>query len=308
MPAPKGRTPRNFTPPSTATSLLEHFRGSSITPAICWKVTTADGARVLGFTSHTRNLGPLTGHGATIFRSRGGVLPSNLEASSGLSPSNLEVDAVLSSDAITTADVLRGTWDFASFEIFLVNRQDLTQGDLVIHSGKFGEVKLLGGSFRTEGIGLNQATQTQLGELTRPECRVLDLGDSQCGLALVEGTHKFTTATISTPGGALSTALTIPTSINPAPFTFANGKVRFLAGAGEALEGQTIEIKEWNSASGLLTLKLAAHAPILGGVPVEVTIGCDRKPATCSAMSPTQIKRIRCEPHVPGLEKAYARI
>lgn len=301
MAAPTGRNARNYTGGSTAASLLQHFEGATITPAVCWKVTTKDGATVLGFTSHTRDLADLTGHPGVTFKSAQGLTPSTAEANSGLSVPNLEVDAILSAAAITESDILKGRWDYASFEVFIVNYKDLTMGDLVAHSGRFGEIKLLDERFRAEGVGLNQATQAQIGNLTRPECRVQDFADAQCGFTLVDGTHRFTTATL-VDGGGYDNKHFLTSAAPGAGFTFANGKAKFTGGA---LDGETIEIKSWDAVTGRIDLKLGATSTIANGQSVTLTIGCDRKPATCSAFSPTQIKRIRCEPHVPGLEKVH---
>lgn len=300
MPAPT-RTSRNYTAPSNANSLKTHLQGVGLTICTCWKVTSADGTRVLGFTSLDQDLAGLTGHSGVTFKHATGLSPSAIESASGLAVPNQEVDAILSSNAITEADILRGFWDYAAFEVFVVNWRDLSMGDLLMHAGTFGEISLLGDQFRAEGLGLNRAAQMNIGATYMPDCDVDDFGDTRCGLTLVANTHYFDVTTATDPGGTSNIRFYCAT-VPGGGFTFTNGKVKF-NGGGVALSGATIEIKSWDAATGRFDLKFPAQGSIPAGTSIRLTVGCDRSRDACALFA--NILNHRGFPDVPGLEHVY---
>ncbi len=100
----------------------------------------------------------------------------------GLNVDELDVRGFLdlSVTGITEADLRAGLFDFAEVFLALINWRDLTQGELLMRRGHFGEVTFNdSGLFEVELRGLTQAYSQGVLELYQGECRA-DLGDDRC--------------------------------------------------------------------------------------------------------------------------------
>jgi hypothetical protein len=111
---------------------LIHNDGNHANNTGSFWVTLARTKPALGFTNHTRDL---VIDGVT-YRAASGISPTTAAASSGLAVDNLDIQAILSSDAITEADLLAGVHDDAYLEVFLVNWADPSMGRIVLHAGR----------------------------------------------------------------------------------------------------------------------------------------------------------------------------
>ncbi len=156
-----------------------HLAAEVQTLATCWKATLRNGT-VFGFTDHTRDI---VFDGQT-YESSTGYTPSAIDTSAALNVDNMEVEAIMTSDAISEADLIAGLWDYAEVEVFWVNWADLTMGRMILKSGTLGEITIKKKTFVAEIRGLTQNFTNVLGEMSSPTCRVKRFGDARCKKSL----------------------------------------------------------------------------------------------------------------------------
>jgi hypothetical protein len=160
---------------SVSSALAAHLAGEVTTLATCWQVTRKDG-REFFFTDHDCDLA----FEDEIYLASSGYTRSAIANEAGMAVDNLDVEGVFDHEQISEQDRRAGLFDHAEVQVFLVNWADLSQGQLRLRRGWFGEVQLTGaGMFRTELRGLTQALNVRIGEICSPECRA-DLGDHRC--------------------------------------------------------------------------------------------------------------------------------
>ena len=267
---------------SISSELAEHITGEVTTLATCWRVARRDGV-VLGFTTHNR---PLFIDDVT-YRASSGFNPSAVAGSNDLSVDNLDVAGALSSSAISEADLRNGRFDFAAIEIFQVNWADLTQGKLILATGRLGEVTMTDGRFTAEVRGLAQSLQQPVGEVYSAECKA-DLGDARCKVNLAGFTVTGTATSVA------SSRMFADSGRTEEDGWFDYGLLTWTTGANAGL---SVEVKSF--ASGAFTLFDAVPGAIEVGDAYTVHAGCDKRVATCKAKF-VNILNFRGEPFVPG--------
>jgi len=169
-------------------SLKTHYQGEVTTLVTCWKVTRAD-ATVEGFTNHVENII----YQSVTYKAATGYTASNIHSNADLSVDNLDIYGLLDSDDISPADLRAGLYDYADIEIFQLNYEDLTQGNLVLQTGKLGEITIKDNIFIAEMRSLSQLLQQNIGEVIMPTCRA-DFGDTRCGIVLSPDDWQASTA------------------------------------------------------------------------------------------------------------------
>ena len=139
--------------------LKTHYGTEVRTTCNCWKLTRADGV-VMGFTDHDAAL-VISG---VTYQPASGFARSAISARADLSVDTTDVTALLDSVTITEADLIAGVYDNDLIELFSVNRQDLTQGTVMLGYGRLGNVTTHRGTFRAEVRSLSQKLQQTIGE------------------------------------------------------------------------------------------------------------------------------------------------
>lgn len=267
------------------TSFAGHLAQEVITLASCWSIARKDGV-TLYFTDHDSDI-VVDMH---TYRAAEGMSPSAVSSQSGLAVDNLEFEGILSAAAITETDILRGRYDHAEINIFMVNYRDPAMGKLDLKTGWLGEVVLQGSQFVAEMRGLSSRLQQVIGEVYTSSCRA-KLGDARCGIALagytfsgvvtaVEAAHSFTDSSKLQPNGY-----------------FSGGLVTFLSGENAGL---SMEIRDFSA--GRFGLFLPLPSVIAVGDSFSVIAGCDKLFDTCVSRFDNAIN-FRGEPHVPGTDK-----
>ena len=271
------------------TQLAAHIAGEVTTLATCWKLTRRD-STVLGFTDHDVDIV----YSGVTYKAATGFTPTALQNSGSLKVDNLDVEGMLSAGSITEADILAGLYDFAEIDIFQLNYNDTTQGDLKLRRGWLGEVSLYKQQFVAEVRGLTQRLSQTMGELYSASCRVA-LGDARCKVDLSAYT---VTGTVS---GVGSNVQFTDSSRSEATGVFGLGKITFTSGANNGL---SMEVKEYinTGAGGQLTLALPMPYGMTAGDTYSLSQGCDKTIATCFSRF-NNVVNFRGEPLVPGLDR-----
>jgi len=163
---------------SISAGLNTHLAGEVTTLARCLLVTLVNGT-IYRFTDHDRTIV----YGGASYSPITIGSPTDVATSAALNADTVDVSGVNSIAGITEADLHAGLWDHAAVSLFQVNYSDLTQGAMILRTGRLGEVTMERGQFRTELRGLTQAYSRSIGELCSPSCRAV-LGDSRCGVGM----------------------------------------------------------------------------------------------------------------------------
>lgn len=171
--------------------LAAHLAGDVTTVARCLRVTQSNGD-VKAYTDHDS---PIIYGGVTYSPVAVGT-PTDVTSTSQLNVDSLDVSGANNESGITDADLHAGLWDYAEFLLFLVNYADLSQGAMILRSGRLGEVTMERGVFRTELRGMMQAYSRTIGSLVTPACRAV-LGDSRCGVSMGAYTVTGTVDSVS---------------------------------------------------------------------------------------------------------------
>lgn len=270
---------------AASTALAAHIAGETTTLATCWKVTRTDGT-VLGFTDHDQNITV----GSVIYEASSGYTRSAIHTIADLSVDNLDIQSALDSDTLVAEDLRDGLWDNAEVEIFFVNWQNLSQGQIMLKRGTIGQVELQDGIFKAELRGLTQALQQQIVELYTPDCRA-DLGDARCKVDLGPLTVTGTVTAATDRYGFTDSSRT------EADGYWNGGLVTWNGGAND---GRKMEIG--TSANGVFTLFLPMSGNIAVGDTYSLQPGCDKTFATCKTRY-SNANNFRGEPYVPGTDQ-----
>lgn len=152
------------------------------TLAYMWQFTRRDGL-VLRFTDHDRKILFDEGDVVSVFyEALSGFTRSTLAAKGDLSVDNTDIVGLYESDSIVEEDLQKGLWDFAEYEIFLVDWTLHDSSDKVIlRRGYLGQVSIRDTKFEVEQRGLTQALSVVAGEVYSPLCRV-DWASVECSI------------------------------------------------------------------------------------------------------------------------------
>jgi uncharacterized phage protein (TIGR02218 family) len=264
--------------------LENHFGSEVTTLATCWRITREDGVE-LGFTDHDCSL-VIDG---LEYDSISGFSPTTIESKSNMSVDNMEVEGLSFESKITESDLLAGIYDYAQIEVFMVNYEDLSQGNLLIKRGHIGEVTLNKQMFRAEVRGLTQNLSQTIGDVYSPTCRAI-LGDMRCKVNL----DNFTTTT--EVSNIRSNQVFSAKILNQAAGYFAGGEVRWLSGNNRLAR---MEVKEF--VNGVVTLVLPMGRKIQIGDKFSIIAGCDKTKEACIAKF-SNIINFRGFPDTPGID------
>mgnify|MGYP000993077788 CR=1 FL=1 len=259
-------------PPALKTA----FESESIESAVLVLLTRTDGVE-LGFTDADE---PITYDGNT-FEPSDGLSASSIAQTASSGVDNLDVGGVLKSARITEADIVAGRYDGCRVLIRLVNRADLSDGDVVLLTGIFGEVRVRDGVFHAEVRSLSHLLKQAVGDMTSKTCRVRRLGDTQCGVNLggsSGGTPLQSNRTLASGSGL---SLTFGSDSAPSGF-YDFGIVKFTSGLNDDIERE-IKTHVLSTGSAVLTLRTAFPFAVAPGDTALLTVGCDRVFGTCVA-------------------------
>lgn len=267
---------------------LQHLREGVTTVCRCWAVVRTDGMRY-GFTDHDRDLS----FDGTEFRASSGLTARALQQATGLSVDNSEAVGALSSAALSEGEIASGRFDGAEVRCWQVNWAMPDQRHLVFR-GHFGDVTRIDGQFRVELRGLAEALNQPVGRVYHSECSAV-LGDARCGadLGLPGRRVAVTLERRDGPGGLLvAGAEDLPEG------WFARGTLVPLTGPGAGLAAM---IRDDRRQGALRRLELWAEPadPLIPGMALQLTVGCDRTAAMCRGRFQNFVN-FRGFPHIPG--------
>lgn len=259
--------PRNISSP-----LLAAISSGAFLPAILARITLSNGT-IYGYTSADE---VITVEGVDHFPTEA-VEMSSLASSVGASVDNSSIKGIARDNRVDEDEIDAGSFDGAEYVLTLVDRLNLSAGELILQKGSLGELSIEDGRFEFEQRGLSSRIRVASSDETTKLCRCRRLGDAQCKVNLagtVQGRSIRATRTVLTA----PTAKEVRFSSEGAPTGFYTyGYVRFISGANDGIER---EIKDHTLLAGSVAkveLRLPFPYAIDPSDQAVLTAGCNRK-------------------------------
>ncbi|WP_417310847.1 DUF2163 domain-containing protein [Devosia sp.] len=265
-----------------------HIASGATTLATCWRIARTDGV-VLGFTDHDRQLE----FGGTDYLPAHGLDGSETPARLGAATATAEVAGVLTSEAISAADIELGRYDGAAVETWRVNWRAPEQR-LLLSRATIGEIISEDGMFRAELRSGQHRLNQPKGRLYQALCDA-ELGDARCGVDLL-APERRAEATVAAVRDRFRLAVTGLESFAAGDFGF---------GVASWSDGQRAGLKDrivgHDRLGGVDLLRFAAPVGdwVTVGAALVATVGCDRRFATCRSRF-ANAENFRGFPHIPG--------
>ncbi len=275
-------------------TLREHLSTGATTVARAWAVTRADGT-TLGFTDPDE---ALAFEGIAV-RADTGMAAKAVVQGTGLAVDNSEALGVLSSDAVTDADIEVGRYDGAEVRLWHVNWADPEERELRFR-GTLGEIRREGGAFHAELRGLTEALNRPVGRLYTRDCGAV-LGDVACGVDLSAPGLSAAARAGTTDGGTFTFAALSAF----APNWFERGTLRVLSGPAQGLAG-VIRHDRQDGARRIIELWSPIRAAVGPTDTVRLEPGCDKRASTCRTKF-SNIRNFRGFPFIPGEDWLLSR-
>jgi uncharacterized phage protein (TIGR02218 family) len=252
------------------------------TIALCWRVERRDGVTI-GLTAHDRDV-TIDG---LVHRAAPGMTPSAVERSDGLEADTMDVGGALTSAAIAEVDLIAGRWDGARVVVMAVDWESRTTV-AALGEGTIGAVETSAAGFTAELAGMTAALQRPVVEETSAACRAR-LGDARCRVSM-QGRRRFARVVASE-----AEVMTLDAE-EPSANGYAGGTVRWFGGRNSGLSSAVAA-----SAGATVTLRMPPAFPVVPGVLVDITEGCDKMLATCADRF-GNAANFRGEPFLPGID------
>lgn len=269
-------------------SLRVKLESRETTLCTCWLIQPLFGD-VLGFTDHDCDLS----FGGVDYEAQSGFEASGVERELGLSIDNATATGALQSDRITEKDILRGRFDGAAIEQWLVD-WSAPADRLLTFKGEIGNINRSGVLFEVELRGLAESLNRTSGRRFLHICDA-ELGDKRCGADLTSAEFRITTTVIATRGARSFLCADVGAFGHG---EFAAGLLTWTSGANA---GQTAIIRAAKAQSDGVLVEIDRDlvdfpAP---GDSLSATVGCDKRKATCAAKF-NNLNNFRGFPYMPG--------
>ncbi len=198
---------------------------------------------------------------------------------------------------MSETDILAGRLDGASIETWLVNWADSAARTLLDVS-TIGEIKRADNAFTAELRNALAPYDEEKGRLYGPRCDA-EFGDARCGLSLAAANRRVTAVVTAVESAS---AVTIATPPGVAARAFVEGRAEILGGSAAGL---VAGIASHDRSGGMDRIGLdRAVAGLAAGDQLRLTLGCDKRFATCQAFGNTA--NFRGFPHIPTSDQAFA--
>lgn len=271
--------------------MITHIAQGQTTLTTCLKLTLLDGT-VLGITEHDQDF---VFSGVT-YLAEAGFTKMNLSDKSNGNASTMQLKGMIDGVYITADDIRSRRFDYAAIEVFMVNWSDLTQGRILLLTGKLGVFRINEFEFAVDLYGLAYRLTQTGGELLSRDCRV-DFGSPRCapGGALADSTtidSLMQSGTVSSTDGYKTIVVT---GISDLGKPLDGGLITWLTGNNANL---SIEASHVDFGTSTITLYLKTFLPIQGGDTFKIQPSCDKSIQACTFWN--NAVNFQAEPNVPG--------
>jgi len=213
-----------------------------------------------------------------------GMVASAVAFSANMSVDNAEATSLMPEYdvPVSEADIRAGVYDYAEFELFLVNYEDLSMGHLTLQEGTIGQVSIdaNGLSFVNELRGLGAQLKQSVCEKDSLTCRAI-YGSQKAGSATPgpiqrfpcgkDATAQLVSGTVAEVGlentltFKLASTTLVADALNPGMVLFTTG---LNAGLSREIESNTVD--------GWITLRFEAMFPIAPDDELQYRPDCNK--------------------------------
>lgn len=295
-------------------TLMSHINTGRTTTCYILKITpVTPGYAPYGAAMTNRPVTYDDGTGPLVYAAIIGMQLTSISSSADLSVDNAENESLMPEYdfPISEADIIAGVYDFAKFDLYLVNYKDLTPGrHILAQSGTLGRVTVREGglSFVEELRGLSDQLKQSLCQKDSLSCRAI-FGSGAIGSgADVEEEYPcefnvdslLISGSVSLVGFESTTTFTSNPGFPATAGQLSLGVIKWLTGANA---GRTEEVED-NTVAGVITLAFPAMFPIQPSDTFEARGGCSKIARDdvrgCKRWWAAQwVKHFRGEPDIP---------
>lgn len=268
--------------------IFAHLKIDSATTCYVWRIECRDG-RSFRFTDHDEEL-ELNGE---LYQPTDGFSPAGIERSIGLSIDNSQALGAISLSGIDSVEFERGVFDYASFQLWLVNWRNVNENSLRF-AGFLGKVNYSEGNFTCELQSQSSLLNQTKGRIYQNNCDA-SFGDLRCGIDLSDPRYFGTGVCIgSSDNGVI---LLLGLSEYSAGW-FEGGKVKYIGSASQEVWGN-VRFDKGNGSIREIYLSETHVVQAQVGLEVQVFVGCDRRLQTCESKF-ANARNFRGFPFIPG--------
>lgn len=162
--------PRNISP-----SMKLKMRSDSFSIATIVTITRRDGV-VLAFTSWDV---PIL-YNSLMYQPTASLQSNSVKQTASSGTDSLEVRGIIDTVLITDSDLINGKYDGALILLQEIDPTDLASGAVTLLNGYSGELNISEGAYTGEVRSKSQKMTQEFGDMCSGNCRVNQLGDSDC--------------------------------------------------------------------------------------------------------------------------------
>lgn len=253
----------------------------------CWLLTRTDDT-ILGFTDHDQSI-HING---VDCKPQTGMTAGAMEMESGFALNGGQAEAALSTDAITSSDIIKGLYDRATVQLYLVNWRAPESAQL-LRTMRIAKITQADGVFSAEMDGLLSGFDAPQGRHFRRNCDAR-FGDAHCGINTDLSIYQQSVRILESSSSA---------QVRIEPLTiqadhYANGSIVL---ASEILPIIQIEV---SASHWTLHLRKAPKIKVSDSQQAVLIAGCDKTFNTCRDRFQNAVN-FRGFPHLPGNDAAY---
>jgi len=270
------------------------------TLAYCLKIERKDSTLVY-VTNHFEDLVFM----GRTYRRLPGFLPSDFTLDSDGTVVTFSVSLGYN-DWFTKIDLLGGLYDYASFELLIVDFTNLPTNlnspyQAFIQRGRVGRVEIYRNKFTLEFIGLMGLLKQTHGELVSVTCRAT-FGDSRCKLNKGSWTGSGTVSDVTDQWLIFSSTsdLSVPKGGGQSDGFFSNGCITFISGENNGLSREVL-LHTYSGGTHEFKLFLPMVFAIKSGDAFSVVAGCNKTSSVCKNKFSNLIN-MRAELFIPGAD------
>ena len=178
-------------PRTVSANLKTHLAQNVTTLSYLWTITRTD-STVYYYTDNDSDIA----YGGNTYKALNSAEMSAIDQNAELSPDNFDFNFILDDSDVARADLIAGLFDYATVNVYLINRESVADGVINLITGKIGNVQIQDDNKATiEFRSLTQLLSQGIGRVYTHECDA-NLGDARCGVTLASYTLTGTLTSI----------------------------------------------------------------------------------------------------------------
>lgn len=258
--------------------LQAHIAGGVTTLCRLLKIVLRDG-RAFGATTLDRNIN----YRGLIYYAGNGFDSSIIASDNEFSVDNAESTSLFAADipGITSEMAMRGELDGATWEMMIINYNDLTMGHILLDAGDIGEIRSVRETvFIPELLSYSARLHQTIGHVDSRTCRAIfgsELGtQTGCGVNANVLWQSGTATSVSLDEPHISF---LSSGVSSVPVTVPVWRLRWVS--GDNVSERLYQVEAFDPITGQITLTEPLAFMVSVGDAFEIRPDCDKRYSTC---------------------------